>query len=62
MSADTPQDGLRLLAMLIAADLRAGSPALSEPAVEAGDEAPRRGRKPVQVIAVAAHRPLKRAA
>lgn len=62
MSDDTPQAGLRLLATLIAADLRAGRPALAEPAEEQREEGPRRGRKPTHVVAIAAHRLAARAA
>ncbi len=60
MSADSPREGLRLLATLIAADLRAGGSALVE--VPAETEAPRRGRKPTKVAAVAAQHPIARAA
>lgn len=62
MNADTPRQGLRLLAMLIVADIRSGSPALAEAPSESGDETPRRGRKPSQVVAVASHHPIARAA
>ena len=62
MSAESPKEGLRLLAMLIAADLLAGSPALAEAPTDAAAKAPRRGRKPTKVVAVAAHHPIARAA
>lgn len=62
MSAESPREGLRLLALLIAADLRAGSPVLAETSAEAREVAPRRGRKPAKVVAVAAHTPIARAA
>lgn len=61
MSAESPREGLRLLAMLIAADLRAGCAALAETQAEQA-EAPRRGRKPTKVVAIAAHHPIARAA
>ena len=60
MSAEA-QDALRLLAGLIAADLRAGSPVLAQPAQPT--EAPRRGPgrpKSIPYAVVAA--PLARAA
>lgn len=60
MSADSPREGLRLLAKLIAADLCAGGVALVEAPAET--EAPRRGRKPTKVVASAAHHPIARAA
>jgi hypothetical protein len=53
MNAESPRDALRLLASLIAADLRAGSPVLhrSEPPAE---ETPRRGRPRLVPYAVLA--------
>ena len=62
MKDETPQSGLRLLASLIAADLRAGSPALAtEPTSDRGGQ-PRRGRKTTEVVAVVARPSLARAA
>ena len=53
MNAESPMDALRLLASLIAADLRAGSPVLHRPE-PAAEEPPRRGRpKLVPFIVVA---------
>lgn len=62
MSAESPHEGLRLLATLIAADLRAGRTVLAEVSAETEAEAPRRGRKPTKVVAVAARHPIARAA
>jgi hypothetical protein len=62
VNADTPTPGLRLLAVLIAADLRAGSPALATSLPEPRDGAPRRGRKTARVVAVAYHRMTAHAA
>lgn len=62
MSAESPREGLRLLALLIAADLRAGSPALVEAPAEDREAPPRRGRKPTEVVAVAARPSIARAA
>jgi hypothetical protein len=53
MNAESPMDGLRLLASLISADLRAGSPVLQRPEpVE--EEAPHRGRPKLVPFAVVA--------
>ncbi len=62
MSAESPREGLRLFALLIAADLRSGSQALVEPAETVHRDAPCRGRKRTLVVAVAAHRLAARAA
>ncbi len=63
MSAESPREGLRLLALLIAADLREGSPALAEePPAEDRVAPPRRGRRPTAVVAIAARPSIARAA
>lgn len=51
MNAGSPRDALRLLASLIAADLRAGSPVLNRPETTEED-APRRGRPKLIPFAV----------
>lgn len=61
MSADYPIDALRLLAGLIAGDLRAGSPALAKTLPSAEEPVRRRGRPKSVPYAVAAT-PLARAA
>ena len=60
MSGEQPAEGLRLLARLIAADLRAGSLALADE--QEPQPQTRRGRKATKVTAVAAHRAVERAA
>ena len=61
MNAESPIDSLRLLAGLIAADLRAGSPVLALPLPDAEEPARGRGRPKSIPYAVAA-RPAARAA
>ena len=58
MNVESPIDALRLLAGLIAADLRAGSPVLALPLPLPGAEEPARGRgRPKSIpFAVAAFR------
>ncbi len=61
MTAESPIDALRLLAGLIAADLRVGSPVLALP-LPAGDAAPPgRGRPKSIPFAVAAIRTARAA-
>jgi len=53
MNAESPRDALRLLASLIAADLRAGSPVLHRPE-PTEEDAPHRGRPKLVPFAVVA--------
>jgi hypothetical protein len=56
MSEASPREGLRLLAILVAADLQAGGSVLAESAESSADGPARRGRKPTTVRAFALHR------
>lgn len=56
MSEVSAREGLRLLAILVAADLQAGGAVLDELAESSADAPARRGRKPTTVRAFALHR------